>query len=121
MKKILQYIPPIAAIIIFMLVMLSGNYLKKPRNPSEDVVGYVTELLEDVRTDKWSNAEDNVIKLEAAWKKISRRIQFSVELVDIFDINNNIARLKGAISGKDRTNALMELYQIQENWSLLTP
>lgn len=121
MKKFLQYILPIAAIIIFMLVMLSGNYLKKPRNPSEDVVGYVTELLEDVRRDKWSNAEDNVIKLEAAWKKISRRIQFSVELVDIFDINNNIARLKGAISGKDQTNALMELYQIQENWSLLTP
>lgn len=121
MKKFLQYIFPISIIIIFLLVMLSGIYFKKPRNPSEDVVGYVTQLLEDVRSDNWINAEDNVIKLEAAWKKISRRIQFSVELVDIFDINNNIARLKGAITGKDKTNAFMELYEIQENWSLLTP
>lgn len=121
MKKFLQYIFPISVIAIFILVMLSGNYLKKPRNPSEDVIGYVTNLIEDVHSDNWRNGEDNVIKLEAAWKKISRRIQFSVELVDIFDINNNIARLKGAIIGKDKTNAFMELYEIQENWNLLTP
>lgn len=121
MKKFLQYTFPIAIIAIFILIMLSGIYFKQPRNPSEDVVGYVTQLLEDVRSDNWSNAENTVIKLEAAWEKISRRIQFSVELVDIFDINNNIARLKGAITGKDKTNAFMELYEIQENWSLLTP
>ncbi|MCY6355596.1 DUF4363 family protein [Clostridium sp. ZS2-4] len=121
MKKFLQYVFPIAIIIIFILVMLSGSYFKKPRNPSEDVIGYVTELLEDVQRDNWSNAEDNVTKLEVAWKKISRRIQFSVELVDIFDINNNIARLRGAVIAKDKTNAFMELYQIQENWDLLTP
>ncbi|MCY6370013.1 DUF4363 family protein [Clostridium ganghwense] len=120
MKKILQYILPITAIIVFILVMLSGNFLKKPHNPSEDVIGYVTVLLDDVNTNNWTNAEDNVTKLESAWEKISRRIQFSVELIDIFDINNNIARLKGAVFAKDKANSLMELYQIQENWNLLT-
>jgi hypothetical protein len=100
--------------------MLSGDYLKKPRNPSEDVLGFIEITIKDIESDKWDNVQKDILDLEKAWDKIVPRIQFSVERDEIYNISNNIARLKGTLITKDKSNALIELFEAKENWKELT-
>lgn len=120
MKKFLRSLIPIITLMLFIFIMLSGNYLKKPRDSSEDVVSYITLTLEDVKNDNWDNVKDDVIKLENAWNKIIPRIQFSVEIDEIHNLSINIARVKGAVPTKDKSSILMELNAALENWKELT-
>lgn len=120
MNKILGFIIPIVILGFFLLIMLSGDYLKQPRNPSEDVIGYINLTMEDVKNDNWNNVTDDIEKIEKAWNKIVPRIQFSVERNEIYNININIARLKGAAVVQDKSSTLMELNAAIENWNELT-
>jgi uncharacterized protein DUF4363 len=120
MNKTLSFIIPIVTLAFFLLIMLSGSYLKQPRNPSEDIIGYINLTIEDIKSNNWDNAIDNIEKIEKAWNKIVPRIQFSVELNEIRNININIARLKGAAVVRDKTSALMELNAALENWNELS-
>lgn len=120
MKKLIRYIIPFASLIIFIAVMLSGEYLKKPRNPSEDVIGLVEAAIKDTRKEDWNKIEQDIILLEKAWNKIVPRIQFSVERDEIYNIGINIARLKGSVISEDKSAILSELYALIENWNELT-
>lgn len=53
-------------------------------------------------------------------KKDTPRIQFRVESDELYNINLNIARLKGSISSKDKASTLIELNEIMKNWDELT-
>lgn len=120
MKKFLLSLIPITTLAFFILIMTSGNYLKKPLNPSEDVVAFINVTIEDIQSNDWERAKNSVVKLEHAWKKIIPRIQFSVERDEIYLISINIARLKGALLSQDKSSALIELNAALENWHELT-
>ncbi|MCY6483358.1 DUF4363 family protein [Clostridium aestuarii] len=120
MKKILCKLIPLAALTVFVFVMLGGSYLKKPRDPSEDVLGYMTMALEDIKEDRWDDFKEDITKLEVAWNKIIPRIQFSVERDEIYNLSINIARLKGIMIAEDKAGALVELNAALENWKELT-
>lgn len=120
MKKFISFAIPIIALTAFVLLMLGGNYLKKPRNPSEDVIAFVELSIEHVKGEKWDMLHEDISSIDAAWKKITPRIQFSVERDEIYNINLNIARLKGSADSEDKPSALIELNEIIENWTELT-
>lgn len=120
MKKFISYAIPIVTLTIFVLIMLGGNYLKKPRNPSEDVVSFVELSIEHAKSEKWDMLEQDIVSIDTAWKKIIPRIQFSVERDELYNISLNIASLRGSIASEDKASTLIELNQIIENWDELT-
>ncbi len=120
MKKIISYLIPIVTITAFILLMLGGNYLKTPLNPSEDVVAFVELSMEHAKVEKWNMLHQDVVSIDTAWKKIIPRIQFSVERDEIYNISLNIASLRGSIASKDKPSTLIELNEIIENWNELT-
>lgn len=120
MKKFIHYLIPIVTLALFLVVMLSGNYLKKPRNPSEDVMGFVNSAITDVTSETWDRASRDIDALDKAWKKILPRIQFSVERDELYNISLNVSRLKASVIAQDKSNALTELYEVIENWNELT-
>ena len=120
MKKFISYAIPIITLAIFVLLMLGGNYFKKPHNPSEDVVVFVEESIEHAKAEKWELLKEDIVSIDAAWKKIIPRIQFSVERDEIYNISLNMARLRGSIESEDKSNTLIELNEIIENWNELT-
>lgn len=120
LTKIISFVIPCVTLVFFVLVMLSGSYLKKPFNPSEDVVKFINSCMSDVKAEHWDDAEKDLKALEKAWEKITPRIQFSVERDEIYNLSINIARLKGSIGTKDKTSSLMELNETLENWHELT-
>lgn len=120
MKKFITYFIPIVTLTIFVLIMLSGNYFEKPRNPSEDVIAFVELSIKHAKVEKWDTLSQDVVSIDYAWKKIIPRIQYSVETDEIQNINLNIARLRGSIASEDKASALIELNEIVENWDELT-
>lgn len=120
MKKFFRYIIPTVALAVFLAIMLSGEYLKRPRNPSEDVMGFAETTLADTALEDWNKVIEDINNLEKAWKKIVPRIQFSVERDEIYNIQINIAHLKGGAVSKDKSAVFKELYELRENWDELT-
>ncbi|KHO40254.1 hypothetical protein OR62_01965 [Clostridium tetani] len=119
MKKNLAKGIPIITLVIFILVMLSGNYLKRPIGKDDDVVGFIEIVIEDVNDENWEVADKNREKLEDAWNKIVKRIQFSSERSEMNELDASLARLKGAIMAKDKGLALAELNVAYEHWKSL--
>lgn len=120
MKKFIQYLIPVVTLLLFVVIMLSGEYLKKPRNPSEDVIGFAKKAITHVSYENWYETNKDLDNLENAWKKISPRIQFGVEINEVYNINMNIAKIKGSILVKDKSSTLSLLYEIMNNWGELT-
>lgn len=120
MKKFISYAIPIVALTAFILLMLGGNYLKRPLNSSEDVVAFTEISIKHAKVEKWDMLQQDIVNIDTAWKKIIPRIQFSVERDEIYNISLNIARLKGSIASEDKTSTMIELNEIIENWNELT-
>ncbi len=120
MKKFISYTMPIVTLSIFVFIMLGGNYFKKHLNSSEDVLGFTQTSIEHAKAEKWDKVSQDIINIDTAWKKIIPRIQFSVERDEIYNISLNLARLKGSVDSEDKSNTLMELNELIENWHELS-
>jgi len=120
MKKFITFAIPIVTLTAFILLMLGGNYLKRPLNSSENVLAYTKISIEHAKVERWDLLKQDVVNIDYAWKKIIPRIQFSVERDELYNISLNVARLKGAITSEDKASTLIELNEIIENWDELT-
>ncbi len=119
MRRFLVIALPIATIVIFILIMLSGNSLKKPLGKNDNIPESINLIITDVESDKWEDANDKTVQLEKTWKKIVTRVQFSSERDEINAFSMNIARLRGIILARDKAGCLAELYEAYEHWDEL--
>ncbi|KEI03076.1 DUF4363 family protein [Clostridium botulinum] len=120
MNKFVKYLIPIIAIFLFIIVMLSGKFLKQPRNSSEDLVSFVYAAIKDCNSNNWSKVKTDTDNIKTSWEKIQKRIQFSVERDQLYDMAINIARARGAAIAQDKNNLIIELNEILENWNELS-
>ena len=119
MRRFLIIAIPLATIILFLAVMLSGNYLKQPLGKNDDIPELIESLIKDIQDEQWEKVNQKTEELDQAWEKVVNRVQFSAERNEIQDFNVALARLKGAILEKDRLSAIMELKEAYEHWSQL--
>ena len=116
MRRFLVIAIPIITLALFIMIMLSGNYLKQPLGTSDNIPKTIEGIIEDVMDENWEGVERETNNLEAAWKKVVRRIQFSLERDEINSFTTNLARLQGAILAKDKPSALVELKEAYQHW-----
>ena len=116
MRKFLVITIPVITLIFFILVMVSGNYLKQPMGKNDDVPGLIKAIAGDAANENWQLAEKNRIKLKYAWKKVVHRIQFSSERDEINAFDTSLSRLRGAIMAEDKTATLVELNEAYGHW-----
>ncbi len=116
MRKFMVIAIPIVTLIIFILIMISADFLKRPIGRDDNVPEAIQEIMQDIDKERWKEAGRGTEKLEVAWKKVIKRVQFSAERDEINALSMNIARLRGAIMAKDKANALSELNEAYEHW-----
>jgi hypothetical protein len=119
MRKFFVITIPIVAMVLFILIMLSGNVLKKPLGNNDNIPEAIQLVIQTVKDEKWEEASNNTEQLSETWKKIVNRVQFSSERDEINAFSMNLARLRGAIIAKDKSGALMELSEAYEHWDEL--
>ena len=119
MRKFIVAAIPIAALALFICIMISGDFLKKPLGRNDDVAGTIEKIIEDVNNEAWDKVTEEVDELDHAWSKVMKRIQFSEERDEINYLTSNIARLRGAVLAKDKSDALVELHDAYSHWNEL--
>lgn len=116
MRKILAYAVPILILLIFMLIMHSGLFLKEPLNQTDDFADYLDAVQDHVMAEQWAQAAANLRHLKNAWRQIINRVQFSVEKDEITRLSANLARMGGAITAQDQGGAMVEIGEAREFW-----
>ncbi|HHU48722.1 MAG: DUF4363 family protein [Caldicoprobacterales bacterium] len=119
MRRFLVMAIPVATLVLFITIMLSGNYLKQPLGTEDNVPEAIEGIIKNVMQDNWGEVETETENLEAAWKKVVGRIQFSLERDEINYFTTNLARLQGAILARDKSSALIELKEAYNHWENL--
>ncbi|MDF2592539.1 MAG: hypothetical protein K0S75_2005 [Clostridia bacterium] len=119
MRKFFVISLPIGALIFFVLIMISGNYLKMPMGKNDNIPEIIEVLIHNLDEEKWEEANRNTEVLSKAWSNIIERVQFSSERDEINAFSMNVARLRGGIAAKDKANSLSELYEAYEHWKEL--
>lgn len=119
MSKFIQKAIPITILLIFIAIMLSGNYLKRPLGKDDNLPKAIKVVMENVSEERWEEASKNTEILSDVWTKIIKRVQYSSERDEINALDVNIARLQGAILSKDKSSALIELSEAYEHWENL--
>ncbi|QKS69954.1 DUF4363 family protein [Paenalkalicoccus suaedae] len=115
-RKILLYLIPTAFVIISLVIMTSGSWLKHSFTDSDDVSGYLSATSSFVVSEEWSEAVRNAEQLDSAWHEVLARIQYSVERDDLATITETIARVQGAIAAEDRASAMIEISLLERLW-----
>lgn len=119
MRKLTIYALPIITLLAFIIIMNSGDYLKKPFSQHDNVPRQIVTLEKEIKQKDWQQASQEWEKLDSAWEKVMPRIQFSVEKDEINAIDVGLGRLKGYIVARDYSNALAQLSEIREHWENL--
>jgi hypothetical protein len=116
MRKFLVISIPIAALVSFVLIMLSGNVLKNSFGKNDNIPESIQLITQDIQSENWDSANEKVENLSTAWKGIVKRIQFSSERDEINSFDASVARLRGAIMAQDKSASFMELNEAYEHW-----
>lgn len=116
MRRFLVIAIPIVTLILFILVMLSGDLLKQSLGKDDNIPQSIETVIQDVNNEDWAAASKNTEQLSESWEKIIKRVQFSSERNEINDLSKSIARLRGAIIAQDKSSGLSELYEAYEHW-----
>jgi hypothetical protein len=119
MRKFLIVSIPIFTIVIFIAIMLSGNYLKRSVGKEDDFTRLIKIVTEDINNERWEQAEEHTVELHRVYKKIINRIQFSSERDEINAINVSLARVEGAILSRNIALAIDGLFEAYEHWDQL--
>jgi len=119
LRKLMVITIPIITLILFTLVMLSGEFLKQPIGKDDDIPQAIEELKKTIQQEEWSQVSKKTDELEKMWKKIAVRVQFSSERDEINYFSMNIARLRGAIMAENKPEALIEISEAYEHWDEL--
>jgi hypothetical protein len=116
MKGIKKNIIPTLALLLFIIIMNSGVFLKRSFNSKDNVLEYIERIKFDVKDDKWIEAQDDFHNLQKAWDLVEKRVQFSVERNEMNLIDFNLARMGGAFSVHDKSFIIIELNELMEHW-----
>ncbi|NLL73384.1 MAG: DUF4363 family protein [Clostridiales bacterium] len=119
MRKFLVVAIPTVTLILFILIMHSGKILKKPLGNNDNIPQSLDNIIDNVNNESWEAAEDNLVKLNKAWKKVLFRVQFSSGKDEIYKLDTSIARLEGAVEAEDKAAALIEIYEVYNHWEEL--
>lgn len=116
MRKFLVVSIPIVTMILFILFMISGSFLKQPFGEDDNVPKAIEIVIQDIVNENWAEAGKNTDQLIKAWEKVLNRVQFSSERNEINDLSISLARLRGAVQAQDKASGLEELYAAYEHW-----
>ena len=116
MRKFLVIAIPVVAIVAFILIMISDNWLKNSLGDGENIPDIISGVIEDINDEKWDETENGIRKLESSWDRVINRVQFSVERDEINSFDSNLARLKGTVLARDKAGSLAEIYEALEHW-----
>ncbi len=114
--RLWRVLAPVLLLLVFIVVMTSDWWLKRPFGEHDDVQMYFQTVRDNVQAGDFQRAATEGEKLRAAWRAVATRVQFSAERDQLRGLNVTLARLQAAIMAEDQPAALIELAEAEEHW-----
>ena len=77
MRKFIVVALPIVTLVLFVLLMLSSDFLKQPLVGDDNIPLAIETVMQDINHENWEAANQNTEDLKRAWDKVVNRVQFS--------------------------------------------
>lgn len=112
----------LGAIVVF---LAGGAWLKRPFGPDDDIEAILAgfDVLRGAESPaetwdaaRWEEIGRLVDRLESAWQRVQRRIQFSVQIDDLLLFSEELQRLKAAVETRSRPLAWQSVRLLQAVW-----
>ncbi len=116
MRKFVITVIPIITLALFVFVMNSDIIFKQPLTKNDNIPKSIRLVKVEVENKNWDEASSKTEALTKSWKNVVNRVQFSAEKNEINAFNKSLARLRGAITAKDKSCAIIELSEAYEHW-----
>ncbi len=68
MRKFFVLAIPIVTLALFIVIMLRGNYVKRPFGTDDNIPDTIEEIMKNVMDENWDKVEAGTNNLESAWK-----------------------------------------------------
>lgn len=94
---------------LFIFVMNSGRFLKKPLSGNDDVLSYISSCQESTQAGNWPGAVVAGEKIQEAWEKVKPRLYLSSEKDDLLEFERNLTTLLASLESKDKAGATRDL------------
>jgi hypothetical protein len=111
----LYLIIPIILLTVSISIMTSGYWWKKSE-ASKEILALVQNLENEVYDEKWDQANKTIVKTTKKWEQNIKIIQYGVERDRIFEIDESLAKIQGAILTKNTSGAMQEVYVFYRIW-----
>ncbi len=120
MRRLTRFLLPLIIMVVFVLLMVSDEFVKRPfHGELDDVSMHLLAVRQAVLSEDWKVGSASLENLRRAWGIVTGRVQFTVERDEIRHIDSNIARLSGFLDGEEQAGALAELAELEEHWTQL--
>lgn len=119
MKKTLIITFSILILLLFVVILNSGYFLKNSFSNDDDILKQLSLIEAAINNNEWDRADMEIEKSLQAWEKVRKRVQFSVEREHLEKLNCELCTLKGTIIVENKNDAIITLEKIKGLWSEL--
>lgn len=108
-----------ALLIIALSILLSLCACGIIRKPIDDKTGFskcLKETENQIRSEDWQNALNNLENANLIWKRIKPILQLDVDHDYVNSIENNFIILRAYIETKERSDSLAIVLLIEKDW-----
>lgn len=100
---------PALVMLLFALLLNTGDLLKRPFGPYDDIPGGMERLEAALEAGDWAGAEAARAGLGGAMDRVRPRIELAAELSELNRFYEMLALLEGAIRARDRSAGFQHL------------
>jgi len=105
-SKVIKWVIYIVPLVLFALLLNSGQVLKRPMGQDDRVEGGLHAVEIAVLKGEWSTAEREWERVHIGAMNVGRRIEVAAERDELQDFYEEMARLRGSIQAQERGASL---------------
>lgn len=96
--------------------MTSCAWFQKPLDKMSGFSGYLNDIEEHIRNERWHEAATDLRKATKAWYKVKPFLQVDIDHDYVNTIEADFIRLRSAIETKEKPDGLSSVLLIEANW-----
>lgn len=107
-------------IIAVIAVLCSCTFMVGPLDRKAGFSARLEQLEDNIRNERWIQAEVELKHVNETWRKIKPWIQIDIDHDYVHELEENLAKLEGYIDTEEKAESLGTILMLNETWEDIT-